>query len=117
MTDALIERGSVLVDLDGAVAHVRLNRPEASNGLDVPFLRCLYDALMVVHGDPRVRSVLLTGEGQHFCAGGDVKTFASKGEALPDYLREATTWLQHVASALMRLEAPVIAGVHGFAAG
>src|SRR4051795_2586900 len=107
----------VLLDIDDGVAHLRLNRPEASNGLNVPLLKSLYDALMRVHGDPRVRSVLLTGEGPHFCAGGDVRTFASKGEALPDYLREATTWLQICASALTRLEAPVVAAVHGFAAG
>jgi 2-(1,2-epoxy-1,2-dihydrophenyl)acetyl-CoA isomerase len=107
----------VLLDVDGGVAHLRLNRPEASNGLNVPLLKSLYDALMRVHGDPRVRSVLLTGEGPHFCAGGDVRTFASKGEGLPDYLREATTWLQNCASAVMRLEAPVVAAVHGYAAG
>ncbi len=117
MTEQLVADGPVLVDLDGAVAHIRFNRPEASNGLDVPFLRALYDALMQVHGEPRVRCVLVSGEGKHFCAGGDVKTFASKGEALPDYLREATTWLGAAASALMRLEAPVITAVHGFAAG
>jgi 2-(1,2-epoxy-1,2-dihydrophenyl)acetyl-CoA isomerase len=46
-----------------------------------------------------------------------VRTFASKGEGLPDYLREATTWLQICASAVMRLEAPVVAAVHGYAAG
>jgi 2-(1,2-epoxy-1,2-dihydrophenyl)acetyl-CoA isomerase len=113
----LIGEGPVLLDLDGAVAHVRLNRPAASNGLNVPLLKSLYEALMQVHTDPRVRSVLLTGEGPHFCAGGDVKTFASKGEGLPDYLREATTWLQHCASALMHLQAPVVAAVHGVAAG
>src|SRR4051812_34143489 len=107
----------VLLDIDGGVAHLRLNRPEASNGLNVPLLKALYDALMRVHGDPQVRSVLLTGEGPHFCAGGDVRTFASKGEALPDYLREATTWLQVAASAVMRLGPPVVAKVHGFAAG
>jgi 2-(1,2-epoxy-1,2-dihydrophenyl)acetyl-CoA isomerase len=117
MTDALIADGPVLVDLDGGVAHLRFNRPEASNGLDVPFLRALYDALMLVHGEARTRALLVTGEGPHFCAGGDVKTFASKGEALPDYLREATSWLQVCATALMRLQAPVVAAVHGFAAG
>ena len=113
----MIDSGPVLLDLEGGVARVRLNRPEASNGLDVPLLQALYDALMQCHGDPRVRAVLLSGEGPHFCAGGDVKTFASKGEALPDYLREATSWLQISASALMRLNAPVVTIVHGFAAG
>lgn len=117
MTETLIGDGMVLVDLDEGVGHVRLNRPEASNGMNVPFLKALYEALMRVHGDARVRAVLLSGEGPHFCAGGDVHTFAAQGEALPDYLREATTWLGSCASALMRLEAPVVAAVHGYAAG
>jgi 2-(1,2-epoxy-1,2-dihydrophenyl)acetyl-CoA isomerase len=115
--EPLIDSGPVLLDLDGGVARLRLNRPEASNGLDVPLLEALYAALMRCHGEPRVRAVLLSGEGPHFCAGGDVKTFASKGEQLPDYLREATSWLQISASALMRLQAPVLTIVHGFAAG
>ncbi|MER7366985.1 enoyl-CoA hydratase/isomerase family protein [Nonomuraea wenchangensis] len=118
MTRELIDSGPVLLDLDdGGVARLRLNRPEASNGMDVPLLQGLYSAVMRCHGEPDVRAVLLTGEGRNFCAGGDVKTFAAKGEALPDYLREATSWLQISTSALMRLQAPVIAAVHGFAAG
>lgn len=118
MTEKLIDSGPVLLDLDAdGVARLRLNRPEASNGMDVPFLQALYAALMRCHGEPDVRVVLLTGEGPNFCAGGDVKTFAAKGEGLPGYLREATSWLQISASALMRLRAPVVASVHGFAAG
>ncbi|MEV0972363.1 enoyl-CoA hydratase/isomerase family protein [Microtetraspora glauca] len=118
MTRELIDSGPVLLDLDAdGVARLRLNRPEASNGMDVPFLRALYTAVMRCHGEPGVRAVLLTGEGRNFCAGGDVKTFAAKGEGLPDYLREATSWLQISTSALMRLQAPVVAAVHGFAAG
>lgn len=118
MTRELIDSGPVLLDLDAdGVARLRLNRPEASNGMDVPFLQALYTAVMRCHGEPGVRAVLLTGEGRNFCAGGDVKTFAAKGEGLPDYLREATSWLQISTSALMRLQAPVVAAVHGFAAG
>jgi 2-(1,2-epoxy-1,2-dihydrophenyl)acetyl-CoA isomerase len=60
---------------------------------------------------------VLRGAGPNFCAGGDIKDFASKGEALPDYLREATSWLQICVTALMRLNAPVVAAVHGYAAG
>lgn len=101
----------------GGVARIRLNRPEASNGLDSDLLRALNDAILSVHGDPATRVLVLTGEGKNFCAGGDVKTFASKGEGLPDYLREATGWLQIVTASLLRLDAPVITGVQGFAAG
>lgn len=118
MSDQLIDSGMVLLDLyDDGIGQLRLNRPEAANGMSVPFLRALYDAVIRCHGEPRLRVLLISGEGPHFCAGGDVKDFASRGEALPDYLREATSWLQISVSALMRLSAPTIAVVHGFAAG
>lgn len=116
--ECLIGEGPVLLELDAdGIAHLRLNRPEASNGLNMELLKALHDALMQIHGDSRVRVVLLTGAGKHFCAGGDVHVFASKGEALPDYIRMATSYLQIVAALLMRLNAPVVAAVHGFAAG
>jgi len=108
----------VLLDItDDGIARIRLNRPEAANGLDASLLRALNDAVLACHGDPRTRVVVLSGEGPNFCAGGDVKTFASKGEGLPDYLREATAWLQIATASLLRLKAPVVTGVHGFAAG
>jgi len=118
MTDKLIDTGMVLLDLDDSgVGRLTLNRPEAANGMSVPFLRALYDALMRCHREPALRVLVLRGAGPNFCAGGDIKDFASKGEALPDYLREATSWLQICVTALMRLNAPVVAAVHGYAAG
>jgi 2-(1,2-epoxy-1,2-dihydrophenyl)acetyl-CoA isomerase len=113
----LVADRHVRVTLDGGVAHVLLDRPDAANGMDVPLLRDLHHALLTVHGHPRVRAVLLSGAGPHFCAGGDVTTFAAKGEALPEYLREATTWLGNVAATIVHLKAPVVTAVHGFAAG
>ncbi|HQV20994.1 MAG TPA: enoyl-CoA hydratase/isomerase family protein, partial [Gordonia sp. (in: high G+C Gram-positive bacteria)] len=107
----------VLLDIADGIGWIRLNRPAAANGLDVELLRALNDAVLTCHGDPSVRVVVLTGEGKIFCAGGDVKTFASKGEQLPDYLREATAWLQIATASLLRLKAPVVTGIHGFAAG
>ncbi|MGE4428012.1 MAG: enoyl-CoA hydratase/isomerase family protein [Solirubrobacteraceae bacterium] len=117
-TEPLIAEGDVLLDLESTgVGRIRLNRPKAANGMNVPFLEALHAAILRCLAEPRVKAVLLTGEGKNFCAGGDVREFASKGEALPEYLREATAVLQHAASALMRLEVPVIAAVQGFAAG
>src|SRR5690606_19911880 len=113
----LIDNGPVLLDVENGIARLRLNRPEAANGMNVPFLQALHAAVLRCHSEPDVRVVVLSGEGRNFCAGGDVTTFASKGEALPGYLREATAWLQMATSALIQLKAPVIAAVHGFAAG
>ena len=118
MGEVLIGAGPVLLEVDEAgVARVRLNRPEAANGMNVELLRALHEVIVRCHGDERVRVVVLSGAGKHFCAGGDVRTFASKGELLPGYLREATAWLQLATAALVQLRAPVIAQVQGFAAG
>jgi 2-(1,2-epoxy-1,2-dihydrophenyl)acetyl-CoA isomerase len=113
----MISEGLVLLKVEDGIAHITLNRPEASNGMNVEFLKALCDAVMACHGRSDVRVALLRGAGKNFCAGGDVHTFASKGENMPDYLRVATAWLQNAVTGLMRLEAPVIAAVHGFAAG
>ena len=64
--EVLVAEGPARLELhaDG-VAHVRLNRPEASNGLDMELLKALHEVLMQVHGEGRVRAVLLTGEGKY----------------------------------------------------
>ncbi|MGB6100351.1 MAG: enoyl-CoA hydratase-related protein [Comamonas sp.] len=122
MTDTpptvLVGEGPALLALhaDG-VAHIRLNRAESANGLNIELLKALHEVVMRVHGDGRVRSVLITGEGKNFCAGGDVHTFLSKGAELPDYIRVATGYLQLVAAGLIRLNPPVVCAVQGFAAG
>ncbi len=114
---ALITAGNVLLDVEAGVARIRLNRPETSNAVDADLLRELHAAVLRCHADPGIRVVVLSGEGRNFCAGGDVKTFLSKGAGLPDYLREATAWLQLATAALIQLNAPVILQVQGFAVG
>ncbi len=115
--EALIATGPVLLDLHGGVAHLKLNRPGAANGLDIDMLGALHAAIHRCIAEPRARVVLLTGNGSNFCAGGDVHVFASKGEDLPLYIRRATGLLQEVIAALIHLDAPVIAAVHGYTAG
>jgi 2-(1,2-epoxy-1,2-dihydrophenyl)acetyl-CoA isomerase len=113
-----IDTGSpIALDVRDGVGRLRLNRPEVSNGLNVELLKALHGAILACHADPAVRVVLLTGEGRNFCAGGDIHTFESKGAELPDYLREATAWLQLASAALIQLRVPVVTAVQGFAAG
>lgn len=114
---AIVSEGLVLLDIADGIARIRLNRPEASNAVDAELLRELHAVVLRCHAQPGLRVVVLSGEGRNFCAGGDVKTFLGKGEELPDYLREATAWLQLATAALIQLKAPVIAQVQGFAAG
>jgi 2-(1,2-epoxy-1,2-dihydrophenyl)acetyl-CoA isomerase len=118
VSNTLIETGPVLLEVeDSGVARLRLNRPKSSNGMNVEFLVALHTAILRCHSEPTVKVVVISGEGRNFCTGGDVKTFQSKGADLPEYLREATAWLQIATSALIQLKVPVIAAVHGYAAG
>lgn len=107
----------VLLTVQDGIASIVLNRPESSNGMNIELLRALNDAIMACHADAGVRCVVLSGNGSNFCAGGDVRVFAAMGENLPVYIREATAYLQMAISGLMRLAPPVVAAVHGFAAG
>lgn len=115
--EILVGEGPVLLSYGEGIAHIRLNRPRSGNGFNIDLMRALQDVTMRVHGDRRARCVLLSGEGKIFCGGGDVHEFEAKGADLPDYLRMATAWLQVCASGLVNLEVPVVARVHGFAAG
>lgn len=116
--EVLVGEGCALLTLHGdGIAHVQLNRPDAANGMNLQMLQALHQVLMQVHGDERVRVLLLTGAGKNFCAGGDVHAFLSKGEALPGYIRQATALLENVVALLMRMNPPVVAAVHGHAAG
>jgi len=99
------------------VAHLTLNRPEAMNSIDVDLARDLMYATLECDESADVRAVLITGNGRMFCSGGDLKTFAGKGETLPHYLKEVTTYLHAALSRLTRMDAPVVAAVQGSAAG
>lgn len=113
----VIETGPVTLGFDNGVAVLTLNRPDVANGMNLSMMKAIHDAVMWCHGNPRVRVVHLRGAGKHFCAGGDVRDFASKGEDLGHYLKEVTAWLQVAVGALIRLDAIVVTEVQGFAAG
>jgi 2-(1,2-epoxy-1,2-dihydrophenyl)acetyl-CoA isomerase len=113
----VIAAGDVLLDITDGIAALRMNRPDAANGMSASFLRSFHQALMACHRDAGLRALVISGRGKHFSGGGDVRDFASKGADLPGYLREVTSWLQVSVSAMIRLPAPVIAQVHGYAAG
>lgn len=103
----------------GATAVLTLNRPEQRNALDEALREALGAAVAQVRDDPAVRAVVLTGEGGHFSAGGDVKTLASVQSGKRDIfegrerMRKIHRWLDQ----LIDLEKPVIAAVDGVAYG
>ena len=104
-------------DLQDGVAAISLNRGEAANALDLAMARDLMQVAIVCSEDPSVRAVTITGSGRFFCAGGDLKSFAEQGDAIPAHVKEVTAYLHAGISRFTRMNAPVIASVNGVAAG
>ena len=104
----------LLVTRQGAVATLRFNRPAAMNALDLPTALALRDAVQAISQDPEVRAVLLQGSGRAFVAGGDLAALrADPVQGAQDLLGP----LNETLLLLQGLNAPVIAQVHGAAAG
>ncbi len=109
MTDGL------RVDVDGPVATITLDRPEALNALTVPVKVALREALERLAVDRAVRAVILTGAGRAFCAGQDLAERERPDAAPLDVeLRER---YNPIILALRAMGQPVIAAVNGVAAG
>ena len=71
MTDHLLEK------IQDGVATLTMNRPQARNAMSGEMMAAMNEALPRLAADREVRCVVLTGAGGAFCAGGDVKGFAS----------------------------------------
>jgi 2-(1,2-epoxy-1,2-dihydrophenyl)acetyl-CoA isomerase len=110
-------QSQVLFEVRDAVAHITLNRPQSGNGITLELARELAEAAQACESDPSVRAVLLRGAGDHFCVGGDLKDFAARRDHISAYLLETTAHLHRAISRLARMNAPVVAVVHGAAAG
>lgn len=80
MSDVLLSRR------DGNVLVATMNRPEARNALNAALKEELSAALRAADADPEVRAVVLTGAGPVFCAGMDLKEFASRNGGAMDQL-------------------------------
>ncbi len=106
----------VSLGVSDGVGHLRLERPGASNALDLGTARALLDGVTTATEDERVSAVLLTGAGPRFSVGGDLGAFM----AAPDpsaYVHELATTLDRVGQLLRSMPKPVVVGVHGVVAG
>ena len=109
----------VLLDLDGGVAHVRLNRPDKLNALDPAMFEAVADVIARLHDMRGARCVVLSGEGRGFCAGLDMASMAGLGDGGPAEERGYgdANLFQHVAWGWRTLPQPVIAALHGVVLG
>ena len=106
---------NLLIDRDGAVAVVTINRPKVLNALNAPTIDELRRAMLALQRDGGVRAIVLTGAGDKaFVAGADINELAVQ---TPTGGREHALTGQHVLGLIENLGKPIIAAINGFALG
>lgn len=112
----------VTVDISDHIALVTLTRPDKMNGVDMEMAEALVEAGQSLMERDDVRAVVLSGQGDVFCAGLDVMSFAMLAQQDPEQIvmprthGNANLW-QELALIWRRLPMPVIAALHGVAYG
>lgn len=112
---------AVLLTIDGPIATVTLNRPEAYNALNAEMTEGLNQILPKLERDDSVKVVILNGNGPAFMAGGDIKSFAqamglAQAEKRGTFERLVQA-VHPIVISLRRMPKPVVAQVQGAVAG
>lgn len=99
-------------ELDGPIARLRLNRPEALNAANWAWVQDLVRATSYLAQQTKIHVVIVSGEGRAFCSGLDTKELA-QGNLTREWFE---TWERGV-TALEKLRAITIATIHGYCLG
>jgi 2-(1,2-epoxy-1,2-dihydrophenyl)acetyl-CoA isomerase len=110
--------GAVRIYRNGPAARIELNRPERMNAWNADFGVRLRDTVQDLGADPAVRAVLITGSGRAFSSGADLRDQpALDASGRPDVYATLTERYHPIITGIRRMPKPVIAAVHGPAAG
>jgi 2-(1,2-epoxy-1,2-dihydrophenyl)acetyl-CoA isomerase len=113
----------LLASLDANVLTLTMNRPDARNAMSGAMTSALAEQLAKAELDPAVKCIVLTGAGKGFCAGGDVKGMAARGDGtVGDNTIDGAIHRQRVnqratSGKLFKMPKPTIAALPGAAAG
>ncbi len=110
-----MEFRNLLVDVVDCVATVTINRPEVLNAMNLETLNELENAIILLHGDPDIKTIVLTGAGEKaFAAGADIAAMQPMGAI---EARDLALLAQSIFDRLEKGTKPAIAAVNGYALG
>ena len=115
------QRSAYRAEITDGILHLTFTRPEAGNAIPTEAVPALKTLIAGINSDPRIRAVLVRGEGRNFSAGGDLKGFERALQLPPEVLRadfeRRLAILGELVEAYISLDVPVVAACRGGVAG
>jgi 2-(1,2-epoxy-1,2-dihydrophenyl)acetyl-CoA isomerase len=114
-----MEGKDLILEKDGHVAILTLNRPEKMNAISLEMRQTIPRALEEIQEDDNVRAVIITGAGRGFCSGADVAVQAARaaGQQADTSRKTLLALTGNFILGFEKIHKPVIAAVNGVAAG
>lgn len=103
--------------VEDGLARLTFTNPDKGNPIDAVLCAEICDAAIELSENPSVRAVLISAEGKNFSFGGDIASFLGDLDGLPKNIKRWTTTLHSGIARLQRMDAPVVAAVHGACVG
>jgi len=107
----------VNLEITNGIAHVSLNRPDKCNALDILMFQAIRKTINRLKKDRTIRAVIVTGNGEDFCSGLDIKAVMSSTKGPLELLFKLLPWranlAQYVSTGWRDIPAPVIMAIQG----
>jgi 2-(1,2-epoxy-1,2-dihydrophenyl)acetyl-CoA isomerase len=108
---------TVKLEKTADIARIQFNRPQTYNAFDLDMIQSFAEILVSLARDPEVTGVTVTGAGKAFCAGGDLAWANGYGPNRAAAFHELAARYHQAILEIRRMPKPVVAAIHGFAAG
>jgi len=107
----------VTVNIKHSIAYVSLARPDKRNALDMAMFKSIVQNIKVLRKNRGIRAVIVSGDGEDFCSGLDVKSMMKSPTGPLKLLKKINPWsanlAQRVSTDWQKIGAPVIMAIHG----
>jgi len=111
------ESNRVITEIKKQIAYIQLARPDKKNALDMPMFKSIVNTIKTLKKDRSIRAVIVSGQGEDFCSGLDVKSMMKSSTGPLKLLKKLNPWsanlAQRVSADWQKIGAPVIMAIHG----